>query len=487
MITTARTCFLFLLMMVTHRPNHHAGIVSAQQNMTYNSTCGDEMDTACATDESRFCYLSNDTETPTCGNCLPGFVEWRTRSCINEDQVDIALFLDEYEPVYATTVSNAVRATLLLKTIRFLAAYQNQNPPLPFKLGLNKFSADSEEDKKSLLGFTPVVVQSSSSSSGGEDVETAPPLPVTFESTTVEANRDLPSQVDWVSQGAVTSVKDQERCGCCWAVSIAGSLEGAAALQNNFLESLSFQQFISCDNRNLGCDGGSLVYAMAYPIVDTDGVAKADDYKFTDGRGQTTYECNTKVSTALAVGKASYVLDYYDDLTFNQRLQKMKAAVAEQPVSMVLRSGCDLFSNYNSGIMTTDNGCECIEPTCADHAVLMVGYDDTSDPPYWKLKNSWGTGWGEDGYFRIAQTQKGNYGLFGILTHGVVPDLTYQMTNGTVDDSDPLFPPEQPEEDPLPWWAWLLVTLAAISVIFCVVSCTARFLCPSNKFESQAQ
>lgn len=463
---------LFTMGIVTHR------VVLAQNMTSSTTTCSEDMDTFCATEGNRYCYLSSgDNGNATCGNCLPGYVEWRSR-CIGEDRVDIALFLDEYQPLYLTTLSDTERASLLLSTIRFIAEYQNQNPPLTFQLGLNKFSADDEQDQKALLGFNPQLVSSSSSSNAATEP------PVTFQSLAIETDRTLPTSVDWVTKGVVTSVKDQERCGCCWAISVVGAVEGAAALQNDFLQSLSFQQFISCDDRNLGCDGGSVAYAMAYPILDTDGIARDADYKFTDGKGKTTYDCNTKVSTAVAVGQASYVVDYYDDLTFDERLQRMKTALAKQPVAMVLRAGCKLFSNYNSGILTSDDGCECEEPTCADHAVLMVGYDDSSDPPYWKIKNSWGTGWGEDGYFRVAQTQKGDYGLFGVLTHGIVPDLTFNMTSGTVSDSDPLFPPEQ-EDEPLPWWAWLLILLTAIAVACVILSCGMRYFCPREKAPAQ--
>lgn len=43
------------------------------------------------------------------------------------------------------------------------------------------------------------------------------------------------------------------------------------------------------------------------------------------------------------------------------------------------------------------------DPSGLDHAVLLVGYGVDDSKPYWTVKNSWGTKWGEDGYFRMIR------------------------------------------------------------------------------------
>ena len=79
---------------------------------------------------------------------------------------------------------------------------------------------------------------------------------------------------------------------------------------------------------------------------------------------------------------------------------------------------------------------------------------------------------GEDGFFRIAQTEKGPYGLFGILVHGVVPDAARNITGQVLEDeSESSGSGESSGDDGLEWWAWLLIALAAVIVIAVVFGC----------------
>jgi C1A family cysteine protease len=410
-----------------------------------------ETATVCAA-ENRDCVLTTSTGEEACGDCLDGFIEWQGRTrdvpiCFNISAIQFQDFLDAYEPTYKTDLPNGERLQILLQSIETILqsrAANNGTKPA-FELGLTPFSADSAEEFKQRSGYLFQDVQ------GTEDE-----LPM-VQSPSEDSLASLPASIDWVAEGAVTSVKDQGRCGCCWSVSLAGAIEGSAFIQNGYLQSVSFQQYISCNDENLGCDGGNLVIGMGYAwLNDFGGMTILNDYPFTDYDGTTTTECSLDgKSRDVEVKDPKVAFDTATPVQFDERLNLVKSVLAKQPISMIMKSSCSTFSNYKKGILTDDGECACNSADCADHAVLMVGYDDTTDPPSIKLKNSWGTSWGEDGYFLVSQQETGRYGLFGILSHGVIPGMVTNTTAAVVDEK---------QDKKMQPWAIVLIVIACLVV-----------------------
>ena len=96
----------------------------------------------------------------------------------------------------------------------------------------------------------------------------------------------------------------------------------------------------------------------------------------------------------------------------------LMTAVAQQPVSVAIEADTFAFQYYKSGIIS---GTAC--GTNLDHAVLIVGYGTSSGVGYWIVKNSWGTSWGELGYFRVAQTTATGPGVCGIMSMPSYPTV----------------------------------------------------------------
>ena len=198
------------------------------------------------------------------------------------------------------------------------------------------------------------------------------------------------TEVDWVSAGAVTPIKDQARCGSCWAFSTTGSVEGAYAIASGTLTSLSEQDLVSCDhNGDQGCNGGLMDNAFKW--IESNGLCTEDDYPYTSGSG-ITGTCKTTCKPAVTITGFTDVPQ--------QDETALQSALAQQPVSVAIEADKSAFQLYKSGVLDS--------ATCGtklDHGVLAVGYgtDSASGKDYWKVKNSWGATWGESGYIRMVR------------------------------------------------------------------------------------
>merc|ERR1712224_685300 len=90
--------------------------------------------------------------------------------------------------------------------------------------------------------------------------------------------------------------------------------------------------------------------------------------------------------------------------------EALRSALMKGPVSVAVEADQSSFSAYSSGVLTGMCGSN------VDHGVLAVGYGEESGKKYWKVKNSWGPSWGENGYVRIERGSPDHEGKCGILT-----------------------------------------------------------------------
>merc|ERR1712059_219395 len=83
----------------------------------------------------------------------------------------------------------------------------------------------------------------------------------------------------------------------------------------------------------------------------------------------------------------------------NQDEDGLKAALNTYgPLSIAVNAGATGWDDYSHGVFSG----ECSGKwDSLDHSVQLVGYDTTAPTPYWKIKNSWASDWGEQGFIRL--------------------------------------------------------------------------------------
>jgi parallel beta-helix repeat protein len=202
-----------------------------------------------------------------------------------------------------------------------------------------------------------------------------------------KSSRRLPEWFDWRQVDGCTPVKNQGGCGSCWAFAAVGAVESAYLIRTGRVFDFSEQWLVSCTNAG-SCNGGWYETAFDYMLSLEDachalGTPTEDAYPYEE----------RDADCACPEGERYVVSDWS---SVDSNIDAMKQAIMDYGPIAVSVCSDDLFQCYTGGIFNADTN----DPI--NHAVVLVGWDDTQGAAgVWFLKNSWGPGWGENGYMRI--------------------------------------------------------------------------------------
>ena len=293
-----------------------------------------------------------------------------------EAELEFGNYITSYNKNYASEEEYNFRLSIFAEQLRIINDHNAKG--LSWTLGVNQFSDWTREEYKALLGYKPHTKNPEASTAVKDIVTNCKKLDKTT--------------VDHKSKGWVGRVKNQGKCGSCWAFSAVGALEGAYVKHTgNFVE-FSEQQLVECDKFSHGCNGGLMEngfyhWMRANPRTEMDYPYELPPQKCRENQIPSTYP--------------TIELGYRVDVTW----ECLYEALTHGVTSVAIRAENDDFRSYKSGIIDGP-GCG----TGLDHGVTLVGYDAATDA--WHVKNSWGSTWGEQGFVRIRRAE--GMGVCGI-------------------------------------------------------------------------
>lgn len=200
---------------------------------------------------------------------------------------------------------------------------------------------------------------------------------------------DPPARWDWREQApdGLPTARDQGTCGSCWAFASNGVLETAIAIYDGDHVDLSEQFLVDCNPYGYGCGGGMDVH----DILQDDGAVWERDYP---------YEARDGVCRGTGLERPYTIARHGSVETGN--VEQIKAAIHEYGAVWTSMNVCGSIPGYTGGVYDSTE-CSWGVP---NHAVVLVGWDDTVEHRQgrgvWIMRNSWGPGWGENGYMLAA-------------------------------------------------------------------------------------
>jgi len=224
--------------------------------------------------------------------------------------------------------------------------------------------------------------------------------------------QQLPSSFDsatnWPQCTTIGTIYDQARCGSCWAFGAVESISDrfCIASKASFNQVLSFEDMVSCDDDDSGCEGGDagsafnfaqqngLVTGTCYPyVVPTCAPSQEPCLNFVD-----TPSCQQSCSDSETwTNSLHYLSNAY---SVNSDVNSIQSEMYQNGPVEACFDVYEDFLSYKSGVYQHTSG-----EYLGGHCVKCIGYGTENGTPYWLCNNSWTTYWGDNGQFKIVSGQ----------------------------------------------------------------------------------
>lgn len=326
-------------------------------------------------------------------------------SALDALELQFVSWMAEFNRTYSSPAEYAHRLANYKANWEIVKSHNSKKSS--YKLGMNKFADWSPEEYLMMLGGASetqswkgkLKAQMMRLSSYFQKLFSYGPYTTKTELKLNHSYDDLPKKVvDWVAAGALNPIRDQRRCGSCWAFAAVAATEAAYFIKYNKKIELSEQHIVDCSIPSeftiSGCSGGFADGPSDYILKY--GLQLASDFPY---RGS-EFDCQPPKSDPIIPSRVAK-----SHFTAYELLKE----IAEGPVAVYVEVNAD-FMLYENGTFEINYPCGFV----MNHAVTAVGYDLTSNPPIIKIRNSHGTTWGESGYGRFALSGPNDAVLCGL-------------------------------------------------------------------------
>nr|RZC37300.1 cathepsin B [Asbolus verrucosus] len=222
---------------------------------------------------------------------------------------------------------------------------------------------------------------------------------------------DIPETFDartkWPNCASLNRIRDQGSCGSCWAFASVESMSDRICIHSSGSTQFIFsaEDLLSCCTSCGDCGGGYMMTALDFWIEQ--GIVSGGDINSNEGcRPYTAGPYNNgETPTCTKSCRNGYSLGYSQDKHYGSEDYVVSSAI-EQIQYEVLNNGpiivnfevFDDFYNYQSGVYRYVSG-----GSAGFHVVKIIGWGVENGQPYWLIANSWGSNWGDNGFFKMLR------------------------------------------------------------------------------------